>query len=127
MKKTFWLGSLHALAKGGEVDAVNLSVEGEVSYGFGIALIQWQDGAYAMQARVFSDAWKVFEDCPEVFKILSEVYRGSASPVHAGPEIFDELVARLKKAGWEYTGRQMARFYRRCDQCGSEVKASGTV
>lgn len=127
MKKSFWLGSMHSLGKSSEVDAVNLSVEGQASYGFGIALIQWQDGAYAMQARVFSDAWKAFEDCPEVFRILAELYSSFKSPVHAGPEIFDELVSRLKKAGWEYTGRQMARFYRRCGECGSEVKASGTA
>ena len=128
MKKTFWLGSMHALGQSNDVDSINLDVEGEGGYGFGIVLVQWREGGYAMQARVFSDAWKAFEGCPEVFKILADMhncFKDGSGPDRKGPEVFDELVARLKKAGWKYAGRKMPRFYRRCDECGSEVKASG--
>ncbi len=129
MKKSFWLGSMHALGQGHDVDAINLDVESRSSsYSFGIVLVQWRAGGYAMQARVFSDAWKAFEECSEVFKILAEMhdcFRDSEGLKLKGPEVFDDLVRKLKKEGWEYAGRKMPRFYRRCDQCGSEVKASG--
>ncbi len=127
-KKAFWLGSL-TQGDSNDVDAVNLSVEGKDSYEFRIFLVQWRDGRYAMQARVYSDAWRAFEGCSEVFKILADMHDCFHQELMTpkGPEVFDHLVAELKKAGWKYEGRKMPRFYRRCGECGSEVKASGTT
>jgi hypothetical protein len=108
------------------VDAINFSVsegpkEEGFLYEFSVALVSFRDGRYAMQARVFSDAWASYRDCPEVWALLAQMHRCFESEDgRCGPEPFDEIVAKLEKAGWKNDGRHQPRYYRTCGECGHE-------
>jgi hypothetical protein len=132
MKKIHKAFNLGCLLPGdsSDVDAIHLYVtdgpKGEgCLYEFTIALVQFRDGNYAMQARIFSDAWRAFDGCREVFTILDRMhdcFRSDEFPYKKGPEVFDSLVSNLERAGWKNEGRKQPRFYRRCSECGSDVK-----
>lgn len=126
LHKTFSLGYLLS-GEDHNIDAINFSVsDGPKNdgflYEFHIALVQWRDGRCAMQARVYSDSWRAYADCPEVWELLASMHRcfedGNYS--RKGPEVFDDLVSRLEKAGWKNEGRLHPRYYRVCRECGSE-------
>lgn len=126
LRKTFWLGPACPSTDDIEVDGIHLQVyesksEESFLYEFGIALVQFRQGEFAMQARIFSDSWAAFEDCPEVFKILKSMNQcfRDLDRKDAGP--FNELVEKLKKAGWKDEGRKQSRYYRMCSQCHQEI------
>lgn len=127
LRKTFWLGPTSAGPDDVDVDGIHLQVyesdnEDSFLYEFGIALVQFRDGGFAMQSRVFSDAWKAFKDCPEVFKLLTSMdrcFRGDMG--RKGPEPFDELVKKIKEAGWKGVERKQSRYYRMCSQCHQDI------
>ena len=127
--KSFYLG-VHGPSRDGDVDEINLVVsdvrgaEGCL-YEFGIVLHQFREGRFALQARVFSDAWEAFRDCPEVFQILSE--HDTRYPRRATEDLFDEIVNRLVKAGWKNDGRKSGRYLRICEECGREVIERGAM
>ncbi len=126
LHKGFKLGA-YTGADSTVIDAANLYVtdnpdEEGVHYEFSIVLMQFREGRYAIQARVFSDAWLAFTECEEVFTILSEMHQCCYRQIGT-PEPFDELVKKLEKAGWKNEGRRIGRFWRSCSECGTEVKA----
>lgn len=109
------------------MDAIHFQVLSSPSkedflYEFQIALLQFTD-RYAMQARVFSDSWKAFQDCPEVWRELSAMHNCfKADGYLKSPEPFDRLITRLKKAGWKDKGRVQPRYFRLCSECHQEVQ-----
>lgn len=124
--KGFYLGA-NLPGVESDVDAVNLHVKDDpesdgVYYEFSIALVQFRQGTYAMQARVFSDAWEAFSGCSEVFEILKTMHDCFREEWGQSPEPFDLLVASLEKAGWKNEGRKTSRFVRRCGECGQQVR-----
>lgn len=128
LRKTLWLGPACPSSDDIEVDGIHLQVyesksEESFLYEFGIVLVQFRDGGYAMQARVFSDSWTAFEDCPEVFKIMGSMNHCFRDLGRKDATPFEELVEKLKKAGWHDEGRKQSRFYKTCSQCHQEVPA----
>lgn len=125
LRKSFYLGCTSP-GDDFDVDAVNLVVhDGPAKdgalYEFTIALVQFRDGRYAIESRVFSDAWRAYRDCPEVFEILA-VLHGCFQEDSSSPEPFDTLVDALRNHVWKDMGRRQSRYYRICRACGQEVK-----
>lgn len=123
LHKTFWLGPTGVQEN--DVDGIHFQVSSSPSkedflYEFQIVLSQFTD-RYAMQARVFSDAWKAFQDCPEVWKLLSERHNCFKNGHLKSTEPFDTLISKLKKAGWKDKGRVQPRYFRLCSECSQEV------
>lgn len=128
LEKEFSLGCTGPSEKG-DVDAINLMIgwdkdEESILCEFEIALTQDPNGRFAMQARVFSDAWIAFRECSEVFKILEKMndcFRKTNFQMIKTPKPFEELVKKLEKAGWKNIGRKQSRFVRMCSECHQEV------
>lgn len=133
LHKQFWLGCA-GLSDTHDVDEIHLEVsktsrKDDFLYEFSIALVQFREGGYAMQARVFSDSWHAYRDCPEVWKLLvamNNCFRdGDTFGRIKTPKPFDQLVKKLEEMGWKNTGRKQARFFRRCSECHQEVHLGG--
>lgn len=72
--------------------------EGGGKWECGIHLIKLGENRTAMKLWVFTDSWMVFEDAPEVFKVLGKFAR--ASNEHDDREEWPKLIAALEKVGW---------------------------
>lgn len=126
LHKTFWLGPIGMLDND-EVDAIHFQVakgtgEDDFLYEFSIVLIQFNDG-FAMQSKVFSDSWEAYEDCPELWKLLTSMnncFRGEYGRVKE-PKPFDDLVKELKKLGWKGGERKQSRYYKMCSKCHQDI------
>ena len=123
--KTFFLGSVGP-SRDGDIDEINLSVTDDPDsegclYEFGIHLVQFREGHFALSLRVFSDAWEMFADCPEIPKLLLE-FSSRYPKTSPTPTTFDEIVKRLTATGWKNEGRKTGRYYRHCAECSQEIK-----
>jgi len=90
--------------------------EGGCDWECGIELINLQ-GKAAARLKVFDDAWKMFEDAPEIGRVLRSFHKTSGEDSRGS---WGSLIEALIKEGWKRQIPDPKEIYEspRCHACG---------